>query len=334
MNFKKTLSLSLVLLLSLSLFACNKDEKEANTANTTNNTKVEDVEEVEENIPKLFIDNEEFETKNPILVTKDNFLLPYNDLAEKLNTELVISTEVIGEETIPKIEIKYLDKNLYFDDMQCIETFYPTSHIYYATYIRDASSIYKKDTTKIMDDIAYIPIDYLELYQYYFDEENNKIYLITDIENSNLDNNIKYRAILSTYQRQYDNFISSVNTLDNKTLLGLNKNNKEFPHSPGSFGAISASIYPLVDGDIDYSILKNVDLTDVNQDLLNNYISKTNELNSKASELGFKSEEYAFKNRDKTKVDDEGNKLIEEIKNTMNSSYDEVITAYTELIFN
>ena len=79
MNFKKILSLSLVLLLSLSLFACNKNEKEVNTAN---NTKVEDVEEeVEENIPKLFIDNEEFETKNPILVTKDNFLLPYNDLA-------------------------------------------------------------------------------------------------------------------------------------------------------------------------------------------------------------------------------------------------------------
>ena len=332
MNFKKIVVLALVLLVSSSLFACNKNEKEISTAN---NTKIEDVEEeVEENIPKLIIDNEEFETKNPILVTKDNFLLPYNDLAEKLNTELVVSTEVIEEESIPKIEIKYLDKNLYFDDIQFIETFYPTSHIYYSTYIRDASSIYKKDTTKIMDDIAYIPIDYLELYQYYFDEENNKIYLIRDIENSNLDNFIKYRAILNTYQRQYDNFISAVNTLDNKTLLGLNKNNKEFPHSPGSFGAISSSIYPLVNGDIDYSILKNVDLTDVNQDLLNKYISKTNELKNKSYELRTKSDSYTLKNIDKSEVDDEGNKIVEEIKNTMNSSYDEVINAYTELIFN
>lgn len=331
MNFKKIVVLALVLLVSSSLFACNKNEKEISTAN---NTKIEDVEEVEENIPKLIIDNEEFETKNPILVTKDNFLLPYNDLAEKLNTELVVSTEVIEEESIPKIEIKYLDKNLYFDDIQFIETFYPTSHIYYSTYITDVSSRYKKDTIKIMDDIAYIPIDYLELYQYYFDEENNKIYLIRDIENSNLDNFIKYRATLSTYQRQYDNFISAVNTLDNKTLLGLNKNNKEFPHSPGSFGAISSSIYPLVNGDIDYSILENVDLTDINQDLLNNYISKTNELKNKSYELRTKSDSYTLKNIDKSEVDYEGNVIVEEIKSTMNSSYDEIINAYTELIFN
>lgn len=331
MKFKNFRRLSLIIFIATTLVSCNNNNnnKETNTSNNINIKETQDKSD-EKNIPTLIINDEKFVTTNPILVTKDNFLLPYNDISEKLNTQLKVSEISIENEIIPQIEITYLDKDLYFDETPFIEVFYPTSHIYYGSFIRDNTTIYKKDKTKIMDNIAYIPIDYFELYNYYFDQENNKLYLITDIKNTNIDNDIKYKAILNTYQRQFDNFITAINTLDDTKLLGFNMSIEEAPESYTGFSGMSAGLYPLIDDNISNSILKNIDLTNIDKDLLNNYISKVDELNKKAYELALKAEKY-YINNPEHKLNEEGKKLAHEIRNVINDAYSKVIDSYTNL---
>lgn len=325
MKLKKFAGLSLVLILITGVVTgCQKNENKENK--TTNNTTKEKVETKadEATIPKLFINNEEVNTTNEILITNDNFLLPYDDIAKSLNTEL----EVNNKDNLT--EIKIIDKEENQENPHTL-FMYPTSNFVYSTHAKDISNFYHRDTPKIMDEIVYVPVDYLENALYYYDSENNKLHIITDVKSDKIDNNIKYLATLNTIQNEYDNFITCINTLPNDKLMGFNISKEEAPQSATGFSGVVYGL-PNLNNSFGESVFDSFVIEEKDKELLNDYLTKTEEMRNKAISLAKKADEYRNEKGDNTEIDKTGNDLINEIKVNMNDAYENLKVSYDNLI--
>lgn len=316
MNIKKYLSLALTLILSTSLIACGNSKNKENNANINNNS-INNTNEISdsESIPALYINDKEINLKSQILVTQDNFLLPYEELSKNLNTSFKIEQSNDNE----VIEITDLNNDIK-------QFLYTSSNFSYDSNTKDSKSYYHKDRPKIVSKKLYIPIDYLYNYDFYYNLENNQLFLISKSE-TQVDNNLRYLARLNTIQNKFDNFISAVSTLPNDKLLGFNLTPEEAPNGFIGFEGLANGLTQLNDENFE-EVFQDIVIPEDHKNQFNTYLIASENFYNKALELSTSLE----KDRHNKDFNKELDNLANNIKIEMIEEYENLKTAYDNLI--